>query len=142
MPEKLVVVRGGGDLATGTVYRLAQCGFDVVVLETAEPTVIRRTVAFAQAVFDGEAVVEGLTAVRAESVDECRRILREAKVPIMIDARGTSIRELQPVAVVDAIIAKRNLGTTIDMAPIVIGLGPGFYAGMDVHAVVETKRGA
>lgn len=141
MLENLVVLRGGGDLATGTVCKLARCGFDVVVFETAQPTVIRRTVAFAQAVFDGEAVVEGLTAVKAKTVHDCQKLLSESKIPVLIDPDCQSLGQLQPKAVVDAIIAKRNLGTSIDMAPIVIGLGPGFCAGRDVHAVVETNRG-
>ena len=141
MVENLVVVRGGGDLATGTVYKLARCGFNVVILETAEPTVIRRTVSFAQAVFDGEATVEGLMAVKADSIDDCQRLLSENKIPVLIDPECRSLGELQPEVVVDAIIAKRNIGTSADMAPIVIGLGPGFYAGRDVHAVIETNRG-
>ena len=141
MRENLVVVRGGGDLATGTVCKLVRCGLDVVVLETVEPTVIRRTVAFAQAVFDGEATVEGLTAVKTDSADDCRRVLSDHKIPVLTDPGFQSLDKLKPEVVVDAIIAKRNMGTTIDMAPIVVGLGPGFYAGHDVHAVIETNRG-
>lgn len=141
MTENLVVVRGGGDLATGTVYKLVRCGFDVVILETGEPTVIRRTVSFAQAVFDGETVVEGMTAVKAVSADECRMLLSKNKIPVLIDPDCKSLSIFKPEAVVDAIVAKRNIGTTIDMASIVIGLGPGFYAGRDVHAVIETNRG-
>ena len=141
MIDNLVVLRGGGDLATGTVCKLARCGFDVVVLETAQPTVIRRTVAFAQAIYDGEATVEGLTAVKAKTARDCHKILSESKIPVLIDEECKSLEELQPQAVVDAIIAKRNTGTSFDMAPIVIGLGPGFYAGRDVRAVVETNRG-
>ncbi len=141
MLENLVVVRGGGDLATGTVHKLARCGFDVVILETAQPTVIRRTVSFAQAVFDGQSVVEGLTAVKADSTDDCRRLISDRKIPVLIDPECRSIGELKPEVVVDAIIAKKNIGTTIDMAPIVVGLGPGFYAGRDAHAVIETNRG-
>ncbi len=141
MTENLVVVRGGGDLATGTVCRLVNCGFNVVVLETSQPTVIRRTVAFAQAVFDGKTTVEGLTAVKAESVRDCETLLSEGKIPVLVDPMCESLGQLGPEALVDAILAKRNLGTTKEMAPIVIGLGPGFYAGRDVHAVVETNRG-
>lgn len=141
MIENLVVVRGGGDLATGTVYKLTRCGFNVVILETAQPTVIRRTVSFAQAVFDGETAVEGLSAVKADSIDDCHRLLSENKIPVLIDPDCQSLRKFQPEVVVDAIIAKRNMGTSIDMAPIVIGLGPGFYAGRDVHAIIETNRG-
>jgi xanthine dehydrogenase accessory factor len=141
MIENMVVVRGGGDVATGTVDKLARCGFNVVIFETAQPTVIRRTVSLAQAVFDGEAAVEGLTAVKAISMDDCHRLLSEDKIPVLIDPDCQSLGKLQPLVVVDAIIAKRNIGTTIDMAPIVIGMGPGFYAGRDVHAVIETNRG-
>jgi xanthine dehydrogenase accessory factor len=141
MTRNLVVVRGGGDLATGTICKLVNCGFDVVVLETAQPTVIRRTVAFAQAIFDGQATVEGLTAKKADSVSDCRKVLSENRIPVMVDPDCRALGELQPEAVVDAILAKRNLGTSMDMAPIVIGLGPGFYAGRDVHAVIETSRG-
>ena len=141
MNENLVIVRGGGDLATGTIYKLARCGFDVIVFETAQPTVIRRTVSVAQAIFDGKATVEELTAVKASTIDDCRRLLDEDKIPVLIDPDCQSLGELQPEVVVDAIIAKRNIGTAIDMAPIVIGLGPGFYAGRDVHAVIETNRG-
>ena len=141
MTDNLVVVRGGGDLATGTVCRLVNCGFRVVVLETAQPTVIRRTVAFAQAVFDGGAEVEGLTAVKAGSVSECQSLLNEGKIPVLVDPMCESLGELRPEALVDAILAKRNLGTSKDMARIVVGLGPGFIAGRDVHAVVETNRG-
>jgi xanthine dehydrogenase accessory factor len=141
MDDNLVVVRGGGDLATGTVYKLVRCGFGVVILETAQPTVIRRAVSFARAVFDGETVVEGLTAVKAGSAGECRKLLSENKVPVLIDPECKSLGILKPETLVDAIIAKRNTGTAIDMAPVVIGLGPGFYAGRDVHAVIETNRG-
>ncbi len=139
--KNLVVVRGGGDMATGTVYKLARCGFNVVILETAQPTVIRRTVSFAQAVFDGEASVEGLIAAKADSVKDCHRLLVEKKIPVLIDPGCQSLGQLAPEIVVDAILAKRNIGTTIDMATIVVGLGPGFCAGRDVHAVIETKRG-
>ncbi len=141
MTDNLVVVRGGGDLASGTVGRLVNCGFRVVVLETAQPTVIRRTVAFAQAVFDGSAEVEGQRAVKAQSVSACRSILGEHYIPVLVDPDCSCLSELRPLALVDAILAKRNVGTSKDMARIVVGLGPGFFAGRDVHAVVETNRG-
>jgi xanthine dehydrogenase accessory factor len=141
MIENLVVVRGGGDLATGTVCKLARCGFQVVILETEQPTAIRRTVSLAQAVFDGEATVEGLTAVKACSIDDCFVLLKDHKIPVLIDPDCHSPAFLHPEVVVDAILAKKNLGTAIGMAPIVIGLGPGFTAGKDVHAIIETNRG-
>jgi xanthine dehydrogenase accessory factor len=141
MLENMVVVRGGGDLATGTACKLARCGFDVVILETVQPTAIRRSVSFAQAVYDGEAMVEGLTAAKAGSVTDCAELLKQKKIPVLIDPGCKSLETLRPEVVVDAIIAKRNTGTAIDMAPIVIELKPGFYAGRDVHAVIETNRG-
>lgn len=139
--NNLVVVRGGGDLATGTIYKLNRCGFPVLVLETAAPAAIRRTVAFSEAVFQGHQTVEGITCYLAESLEQAKLFLQEGKLTMLVDPMGESIGELKPLAVVDAILAKKNLGTNRDMAPITIGLGPGFTAGCDVDAVVETKRG-
>jgi xanthine dehydrogenase accessory factor len=136
-----VLVRGGGDLASGVVYRLHRAGMRVVVLELPEPTVIRRAVAFASALDEGVVEVEGLVGRRANSLDEALRILDQGEVPVMVDPEGNTIRQWHPDVVVDAILAKKNVGTRITDAPIVIGLGPGFVAGVDVHAVVETKRG-
>jgi len=141
MHNDTVIVRGGGDIATGVVHRLVRCGFKVLILEVEQPTVIRRTVSFAQAVFDGETEVEGVRAVLAENVNDALRAAEEKKVPVIIDEAGNSIRVLKPGIVVDAILAKKNIGTYTTMAPIVIGLGPGFTAGEDVHAVIETNRG-
>jgi xanthine dehydrogenase accessory factor len=134
----LVVVRGAGDLASGCIVRLSRCGFRVVALETARPTAIRRPVSFSEAVYEGEATVEGVRAFRCVAVPEAWPPL---EVPILVDPDARSLRGLAPVAVVDATVAKRNLGTRIDMAPVVVALGPGFVAGRDVHAVVETNRG-
>lgn len=139
--NKLVIVRGGGDIATGTICRLYHSGFKVVVLEIEKPTVIRRTVALAQCLFANEAEVEGVRAVRADSVEKARELLAEGIVPVLADPEAASRRQLQPDILVDAILAKKNLGTTKEFAPVVIGLGPGFTAGVDVHAVVETQRG-
>ena len=137
----LIIVRGGGDLATGTIYKLKKCGFSVLILETANPAAIRRTVAFSEAVFQGDQTVDGVTCYLAESLEQVKAFLQEGKLTILVDPLGESIAELKPLAVVDAILAKKNLGTSRDMAPITIGLGPGFTAGHDVDAVIETKRG-
>lgn len=137
----LVVVRGAGDLATGTISKLSRCGFRVAALEREAPTVIRRTVSFAQALFDGSATVEGITAVKARGEEEIRCAWDRGEIPVIPDPEGVWIERLQPQAVVDAILAKKNLGTRRDMAPTVIGLGPGFSAGEDVHGVIETNRG-
>lgn len=139
--DVLVVVKGAGDLATGVAYRLYRSGFTVVMTEISEPSVVRRTVSFAEAVFDGEIVVEGVTARRVEGVEEVRRAIQDGVIPVVIDPEAKIVSELRPTVLVDAIIAKRNVGTRRSDAPIVIGLGPGFVAGEDVHAVVETNRG-
>jgi len=137
----LVVVKGGGDLATGVAYRLFRSGFPVAITELAQPTVVRRTVAFAQAVFDGETVVEGVAARRIDTPAEVWPTLREGKLPVIVDPQARIIGELRPTVMVDAIMAKRNTATRLSDAPIVIALGPGFVAGVDAHAVIETNRG-
>lgn len=136
----LVVIRGGGDLASGIALRLYRSGMRVVICETAEPTSIRRTVCFSEAVRLGETTVEGVAA-RLAAEKDVPDLLRQGVIPVLIDPEGRCIRSLTPDAVVDAILAKRNLGTHIDMAPIVVAAGPGFTAGEDCHAVVETMRG-
>ena len=136
-----VVIKGGGDLATGVAHRLHRAGMQVVVTELAQPTVIRRAVAVASAVYEGQVEVEGLVARLAESDEEIRAALAKGQVPVVIDPRGEVLTRLRPTVVVDAIMAKRNTGTRITDAPIVIGLGPGFTASLDVHAVIETNRG-
>ena len=134
-----VVVRGGGDLASGTVYKLFQCGFEVVILECEKPTSIRRYVSFSEAVYHGSSKVEGVICKKANSLDEAETILKENKVALLIDPTGKYIANLHPDVVIDAILAKKNLGTKIDMANIVIALGPGFEAKKDAHAIIETK---
>ena len=141
MCSNLILIKGAGDLATGTAHRLARCGFPVVMLEVPEPTVIRRTVAFAEAVFSRICVVEGITANLADSPGEVQGIVDSGKIAVLVDPLGSAVNLLKPIAVIDAILAKRNLGTSITDAPAVIGLGPGFAAGVDVHAVIETQRG-
>jgi len=136
-----VLVRGGGDLASGAIYRLHRAGMQVLVTELPEPTVIRRTVAFASAVLQGAIEVEGVVGRRARSLEQALPILEQGDVPVTVDPDANAIARWQPDVVVDAILAKRNVGTRITDALIVIGLGPGFVAGTDVHAVVETKRG-
>jgi len=165
----LIICRGAGDLATGIIHRLHRAGHRVIALETDYPAAIRRQVSFCEAVYDGSAVVEGVTArlvpaladaetdtetysgendtPAAHIVSEKRdssaieAVLEAGEVPLLIDQKGESIALLKPDVVVDAIIAKKNLGTTIDMAPLVIGVGPGFTAGQDVHLVIESMRG-
>lgn len=139
--DALIIVRGGGDLATGTIHCLWSAGFRVLVLEAQHPAAIRRQVALCEAVYEGETIVEGLRAVRIDSLEQAAAVWAENAVPVLVDPAGGSIRSAKPAAVVDAILAKKNLGTTRDMAPLTIALGPGFTAGKDVDAVIETKRG-
>lgn len=139
--KNLVVVRGGGDLASGVIMRLFNAGYPVVVLETEKPTVIRTTVSFAQAMFGGATKVEGMLAKRCSDIDEAMAALHKGIIPLLADPQGLSLEKLNPVCIVDAILAKKNLGTTIGDAPLVIALGPGFVAGKDCHVVIETKRG-
>ena len=137
----LIVIRGAGDLATGIALRLRHARMQVVMTDLERPTAIRRTVALSQAILRGTAAVEDLRAVRAETPAHAAALLPEGVIPILADPEGACIPALRPDAVVDAILAKRNLGTRITDAPAVIGAGPGFTAGLDCHAVVETMRG-
>ncbi|MFQ6111045.1 MAG: selenium-dependent molybdenum cofactor biosynthesis protein YqeB [Nitrospinota bacterium] len=145
--ERLVIIKGAGDLATGVGHRLWRAGFPLLHTEVPEPTVVRRTVSFAEAVFEGETLVEG---VRAEAIREgnpgsqaqrALELIAGGTVPVLVDPEARVVGELKPWALVDAIMAKRNLGTHITDAEVVIALGPGFEAGVDVHAVIETQRG-
>ena len=177
----LIICRGAGDLATGIIHRLQRAGHRVIALETDYPAAIRRQVSFCEAVYDGSAAVEGVTARLVPALNDTEiateadaetdaeigtetysglndtpaahtasekwdrsaieAVLEAGEVPLLIDPKGESIALLKPDVVVDAIIAKKNLGTTINMAPLVIGVGPGFTAGQDVHLVIESMRG-
>ena len=139
--ENLIVVRGAGDLATGVIVRLAKAGYRVCVLEIEQPTTIRRTVAFSEAVYTGEVTLESVVCRKVENDQEAKTLLDQGIVALMVDPDGSVIERLRPFAVVDAIIAKKNLGTDKAMAPLVIALGPGFEAGVDCDYVIETKRG-
>ena len=124
--DALIIVRGGGDLATGTIHRLCSAGLRVLVLETTQPAAIRRQVALCEAVYEGEATVEGLRAVRIEALEQAQSVWAQGAVPVLVDPEGACIARAKPEVVVDAILAKRNLGTRRDMAPLTIALGPGF----------------
>ncbi len=139
--KQFIIVRGGGDIATGTIHRLHRCGYPVIVLETASPSAIRRRVAFCEAVYDGVSEIEGVRCRRASDYPEAQEILSQGEVPILVDGDCRILEEVRPWALVDAILAKRNLGTTRAMADKTIGLGPGFTAGEDVDLVIETMRG-
>lgn len=143
--KMLVVIRGAGDLASGIALRLYRAGLSIVMLDVEVPTAVRRTVAFSEAIRLGKKKVENVTAVRAKDAEDALRIVNKKNIAVLVDPQGTNIAKLHPEVLVDAILAKKNIGTTKDMAPLVIGVGPGFTSGetstADCHAVIETKRG-
>lgn len=137
----LVLIRGAGDLATGIAWRLWQAHFDIVMTDLPRPTAIRRTVAFSTALENIEMTVEGVTAVACATPNQVLEAMKRRRVAVLPDPDCKLALQLRPDVVVDAILAKRNLGTRIDDAPLVIGVGPGFCAGQDCHYVIETQRG-
>ena len=137
----LVYVRGAGDIATGVAARLVRVGVSVVMADIAVPTRIRRTISFCEAIRLGEVQVEGIRARLAQTSAEALEITEAGDVTVVVDPQAQMLGELKPAAVVDAILAKHNLGTTRDMAPAVIAVGPGFTAPVDCDAVIETMRG-
>ena len=139
--DSLIAVKGAGDLATGVIHRLSRAGFTVLATELPNPTVVRRTVAFAEVVTLGEMTVEDITARLATSLQDIQATLASGLVPITVDPAGTLLKQMHPAALVEATLSKYNSGVTMDDAPIVIALGPGYEAGKDVHAVIETNRG-
>jgi xanthine dehydrogenase accessory factor len=136
-----VLIRGGGDLASGVAWRLHVSGFKVLITEIAQPTAVRRTVSFCEAVYDGQTEVEGVTALRTDSAHDVPAVWEKGWIPVLVDPDAESRQAIRPRVLVDAILAKRDLGTTMNHAPLVIALGPGFIAGKDAHCVVETNRG-
>lgn len=141
MKGDVVIVRGGGDIASGAIQKLHRSGFRVLVLEIENPTSIRRTVCFSEAIFNGEMEIEGIKSVIADNYEEILNIWNENNIPVAVDPRGLWIDRIKPVAVVDAIIAKRNTGMNKNLAPVTIAVGPGFEAGIDVDIVIESNRG-
>lgn len=140
-PDTLVLLKGAGDLGTGVAWRLHKAGFPVIITELAKPLVVRRTVAFASAVYDGEIAVEGVTAWRAESFDDARRLLDEGIIPVLVDPETRAREQFASQVLIDAVMAKRNTGARVTDAPFVLALGPGFTPNVDCHAVIETQRG-
>jgi xanthine dehydrogenase accessory factor len=139
--DVLALIRGGGDLASGVAYRLSVAGFPVIIAELPAPLVIRRKAAYGAAVFEGSLTVDGLTSRLMNGSGEALDLLEAGELPVIVDPEGRALETLDPAVLVDARMAKTNLGTTINDAPLVIGLGPGFAASVDCHAVVETNRG-
>lgn len=140
-PDRLVIVRGGGDIATGTIQKLWRSGFPVLVLETEQPSAIRRYVALSEAVYEGAWTVEDITAVFVPDLTQAFLQIGQGRVPVLVDPKCRVLEQVRPISLVDAILAKRNLGTSKEMSEITIALGPGFTAGADADVVVETMRG-
>lgn len=137
-----VLIRGGGEMASGVAHRLHRCHFKVCMLEIPQPLAVRREVSFCEAIYEGKKKVEGVQATFIQSPEEISSLWERKEIPILIDPDGKpTIEFLKPDVLVDAIMAKRNVGTKINDAPLVIGLGPGFIANKDVHIVIETNRG-
>ena len=139
--NNIVIIRGGGDLGSGIAHMLHKCGFKVLILEIEQPNVIRRKVSFAQAVFDGQTTVEEVHAVTAAARQDIYEIWSQGNIAVCVDPAASLIREIKAAVVIDAVMAKKNIGTRRDMAPVTIALGPGFEAGKDVDIVIETSRG-
>ena len=136
-----VLIRGGGEMASGVAHRLHQCRMNVLITEITAPTAVRRTVAYAEAIYRGCHTIENVKSVRASTVREAHELWDEGMIPIFIDPSAAIRHEVNPGVIVDAIMAKRGSSTTILDAPLVIGIGPGFIAGENVHAIVESNRG-
>jgi len=141
LDKRIVLIKGAGDIASGVALRLKRCGFKIIMTEIERPSVIRRRVAFASCVYEKSIKVEDTEGILVEKLTDIERAWREDKIPVLIDENLSVLNHLNVDVLVDAVLAKKNLGTKIDMAPITIGLGPGFEAGVDVNAVVETNRG-
>ena len=139
--DDIIIVRGGGDIASGAIQKLYRSGFKVLVLETETPSAIRRKVSFCEAVYEKEIEIEGIKARLVANDEDFQDCWDNDIVPVMIDSRGKVIERLKPLAVVDGILAKQNFGTKRNMAPITVALGPGFSAPEDVDIVIETMRG-
>lgn len=137
----IVLIRGAGEQATGVGWALHKAGFRVVMTEIPEPLMVRWPVSFGSAIAEGSWQVEGIEAIRVETPGECEKAWKAGKLPVLIDPSLEYLPQIRPDILVDAIMAKRNIGTTRDMAPFTVGMGPGFCAGKDVHCVVETNRG-
>ena len=137
----MVIIKGAGDIASGIALRLFHCGFKIIMTDLIRPTCIRRTVSFCQAIIDNTATVEDVTAEFAEDPQKAFEIVENGHIAVLADEECEVLKSIKPDVLVDAILAKKNTGTSISDAPLVIGVGPGFTAGKDCHFVVETKRG-
>lgn len=137
-----IIIKGAGEMATGVACRLYRANFTrILMLETPAPLAVRRSVSFCEAIHDRSMTVEGIEAVRIDAESEVIEAWEAKKIAVLVDPKGYSIEHLNPDVLIDATLAKRNLGIFRADAPLVIALGPGFVAGKDAHVVIETNRG-
>jgi len=141
LSDGLILIRGAGEMATGVAWRLFQSHFKVLLTEIPQPLAVRRKVSFCEAVYEERQTVEGVEAILIPAVDQAKEVWRNRRIPLLIDPDLSLARALKPDVLVDAILAKKNQGTHLSDAPLVVALGPGFRAGHDAHLVVETNRG-
>lgn len=141
LDKSIVVIRGGGDIATGIAIRLQYSGFKVIITEIEKPSDIRRKVSFAEAVYQKDVLIQGIYGKSARNLDNALELIKDNVIPVLIDPELNYFKQDKPYILVDSILAKKNLGTSLSMASIVIGIGPGFTAGIDVNAAIESKRG-
>jgi len=137
----LIIIRGGGDLATGVAVRLHRCGFDIVVLEVQQPLAVRRRVAFAEAVYSGEIEIGGVRSVFVSDSEQIPHLRSGHVVPVLVDPTASLCAQINATALVDGRMRKTPPETTLDPSLFTIGLGPGFTAGVNCHVVIETNRG-
>lgn len=139
--ELRILIRGAGDLASAVGWRLRMSGFALIMTEVERPLAVRRRVAFCEAVWEGSAEVEGVRAFLIQRLEEARTVIERGDIPVLVDPNLDHLQAIAPDVLVDATLAKKNLGIRMGMAPLVVGVGPGFVTGRDVHMVVESKRG-
>lgn len=139
--KNLIIVRGSGEIATGTIHKLVSSGFPVLVLESAHPSVPDRIAAFSEAVYKGKVIIEGIPCQLAENPDQAKIIMSRGEAAMLIDEKASCLAQFTPLALVDATLTPQTSTTNMDMAPVTIALGPGFTACRDVDVVIETQCG-
>lgn len=136
-----ILIKGAGDLATGVAWRLKRAGFNVLMTEIEEPLTVRLSVAYSNAVYEGEVEIEGIKGTLVNNYMQAKQVMAQDKIAVIVDPEANIRKIYRPTIIIDAIMAKKNINTHIDDAPLVIAVGPGFCAGKDCDYVIETKRG-
>lgn len=136
-----ILIKGAGDLASGIAWRLKRAGFNILMTEIARPLTVRLTVSYSNAVYEGETTIEGIKGILVHNYRQAQKVMLGGDIAVIVDETADIRNEFKPNVIIDAIMAKKNINTAINDAPIVIGVGPGFCAGRDCDYVIETKRG-